>query len=121
MQAVIDAMVARGLAPRTVRTNFGVLRAIFAWAVDNDLIERSPCRTIRMPSPKPQRKALASADDIDRLAEMIAPAYRAAIYLGALGLRQGEVFGLTVGAIDFSRRTITVNATMNEVEVGMTP
>lgn len=36
--------------------------------------------------------------------------------LGALGLRQGEVFGLRVGAVDFLRRTLTVRATINEVE-----
>ena len=34
----------RGLAPATVRTNYGVLRAIMAWAVENDVIDRSPCR-----------------------------------------------------------------------------
>ncbi len=42
--------------------------------------------------------------------------YRATVLLGALGLLQGEVFGLRVGAIDFLRRTLTVRATLNEVE-----
>jgi integrase len=42
--------------------------------------------------------------------------YRATVLLGALGLRQGEVFGLRVGAIDFLRGTLTVRATLNEVE-----
>ncbi len=42
--------------------------------------------------------------------------YRVAVLLGVLGLRQAEVFGLRVGAVDFLRRTITVTETVNEVE-----
>ena len=42
--------------------------------------------------------------------------YRIAVFLGALGLRQGEVFGLRVGKVDLVRRTISVAATINEVE-----
>jgi integrase len=38
------------------------------------------------------------------------------VFLGALGLRQAEMFGLRVGSINFLRRTITVEATVNEVE-----
>ncbi len=38
------------------------------------------------------------------------------MFLGALGLRQAEVFGLRVGSINFLRRTVTVEATVNEVE-----
>ena len=33
-----------------------------------------------------------------------------------MGLREAEVFGLRVGSINFLRRTITVEATVNEVE-----
>lgn len=38
-----------------------------------------------------------------------------AVLLGTLGLRQGEVLGLRVGAVNFLRYTITVRATLNEV------
>ena len=61
----------------------------------------SPCRFGRRHLP------LADAMDID---------YRVAVFLGALGLRQAEVFGLRVGSINFLRRTVTVDATVNEVE-----
>ena len=42
--------------------------------------------------------------------------YRVAVFLGALGLRQAEVFGLRVGSVNFLRRTVTVETTVNEVE-----
>ena len=56
------------------------------------------------------------ADDVERLVGAMPDDYRAAVLLGAIGLRQGEVFGLRVGAVDFLRRSLTVSATLNEVE-----
>jgi integrase len=106
----------RGLAPATVRTNYGVLRAVMAWAVDNDLIDRSPCRGVRLPELSKSSKPVISTDDVERLADAIAVDYRVAVFLGALGLRQAEVFGLRVGSIDSLRRTLTCEATTNEVE-----
>ena len=54
--------------------------------------------------------------DVRRLADALPTHYRATVFLGALGLRQAEVFGLHVGAIDFDARTLTVSCTLNEVE-----
>ena len=116
VKATVDAMASRGLAPRTIRTNYGVLRAILSWAVQDDLIARSPCRGIRLPEVTKTPKPLASADDIARLVNAMPPDYRVAVLLGAMGLREAEVFGLRVGSIDFLRRTLTVQATINEVE-----
>jgi hypothetical protein len=109
-------MVGRGLAPKTVRTDYGVLRAIFSWAFETDLVERSPCRGIRLPEMSHQARALVSADGVERLADAMPADFRAAVFVGALGLRQGEVFGLRVGAVDFLRRSLTVRATLNEVD-----
>lgn len=115
VQAVVHRMHARGLGARAIRTNYGVLRAVFNWAVTNDVIGRSPCRGIRLPELTPVKKPVVSADDIIRLADAMDIDYRVAVFLGALGLRQAEVFGLRVGSINFLRRTLTVEATVNEV------
>ena len=116
VQEVVDRMGERGLEPKTIRTDFGVLRAIFSWAVETDIIDRSPCRGIRLPEMSCARRPVVSAGDVERLAAAMPPEYGATVLLGALGLRQGEVFGLRVGAVDFLRRTLTVRATLNEVE-----
>lgn len=116
VQAVIDTMVGRGLGPKTIRTDYGVLRAIFAWAIETDLIDRSPCRNIRLPALVHTDRPLASAAEIERLVAAMPVDYRVGVLLGALGLRQGEVLGLRVGAVDFLRRTLTVRATLNEVD-----
>jgi integrase len=116
VQGVVQRMRARGLGARAIRTNYGVLRAILNWAVTNDIIDRSPCRGIRLPELTAVKKPVVSADDIIRLADAMAIDHRVAVFLGALGLRQAEVFGLRVGSINFLRRTVTVEATINEVE-----
>lgn len=114
VQGAIDAM--RQLAPKTVRTHYGVLRAALSWAVEADLLDRSPCRGIRLPTLSKAPKPIVGSADILRLVEAMPEPYRPAVWLGALGLRQAEVFGLRVGSVDFLRRTLTVSATVNEVE-----
>ena len=83
-------MIERGLAGSTVRTNYGVLRAIFGWAVENDLLARSPCRGIRLPEIVASHRPVVSAEDIFRLADAMRTDYRVASLLGALGLRTGR-------------------------------
>lgn len=116
VRGVVDRMTQRGLAPKTVRTNYGVLRAIITWAVEDDLIARSPCRGVRLPADRVKvQRPVAGAEDILRLADEVGPKWRCAVLLGALGLRRAEVFGLRVGSIDFLRRTLTVERTLGEI------
>ena len=115
IRRAIDTMSGH-LAPSTVRTNYGVLKAVFNAAVEADIIARSPCRGVRLvPEPRPQHVEL-TAEDVHRLADAIRPEYRAAVYLaGVLGLRWSEVAGLRVRHLDFLRRTVTIAETIAEV------
>jgi len=61
--AEVQALVNRwasARAPRTVRRGYGVLRAILNYAVDHDLLGRSPCRRTSTPclSRTPTSRAL---------------------------------------------------------------
>ena len=115
VRAVVDRMAER-LAPATVRTNYGVLRAILGAAVAADLIARSPCRGVRLPAQERAPIRFLSSSELERLAEATPLEYRLAIYLaGVLGLRWSEVAGLRVGSVDFLRRTLTVTETVAEV------
>jgi integrase len=105
------------LAPATVRTNYGVLRAILHAAVEAELIAVSPCRGIRMPAESRRELRFLSADELGRLADATPPEYRPMIYLaGVVGLRWSEVVGLRVGRVDFLRRTLEITETCSEVE-----
>ncbi len=115
VRAVVDRM-AETLAPATVRTNYGVLRAIFGAAVASDLIARSPCRGIKLPAQERPPIRFLSAAELEKLAAATPVDYRPAVYLaGVLGLRWSEVAGLRVGAVDFLRRRLAVTETVAEV------
>jgi integrase len=96
-------------APSTVARQYAVLRAIFAFAVNSDLIWRTPCRGIRLPQLKPRESKILDADALAELASQMGD-YALMPYLAVvLPLRWGEIAGLRVGRLDFLRKTITVS------------
>jgi integrase len=108
--------VAPRLAPSTVRTNYGVLRAILSAAVDAERIVVSPCRGVRLPAERRAELRFLSAEEIVALAEEMPVEYRPTVYLaGVLGLRWSEVVGLRVGRVDFVRHALAVVETCAEV------
>lgn len=96
-------------APRTVRRNYGVLRAMFSFAVANDWIARSPCRNVKLPAVTSTRRLDLTADDVARIVANVPELHRPMVWLGAvLGLRWSEVVGLRVGRLDLLEGTVTV-------------
>jgi integrase len=111
------SVMAEHLAPATLRTNFGVLRAVFNAAIEADVIARSPYRGVKLP-PSRRKKAIRflDADELHRLADATRPEYRPMVYLaGVLGLRLSEVVALRVARLDLMRRTLQVVETIAEV------
>lgn len=110
------------LAPATVRTSYGVLRAILAAAVEAELIARTPCRGVHLPPDERAERAVLSVDDLARLADAMALEYRPVVYLGGvLGLRWSEVAGLRVRRVNFFRGCVEVAETLAEVEGHLIP
>jgi integrase len=110
---------ASSAAPRTVRRQYGVLRAILAAAVEEDLIGRTPCRGITLPEVAPLDRTIITPEQLGELADAIGPNYAPMVYLGAvLGLRWGEAAGLRVGRVDFLRGTLTVAEQITRGEKG---
>lgn len=102
--------------PRTVGRRYGVVRAVMNHAVNNDLIARSPCRGIKLPSREPVDREIPTADAVVALAEAMGR-YGPMVYLGAvLGMRWGEVAGLRVGRLDLDAGTCSV---MEQVTRGL--
>ena len=118
--ALVDDLVSdmrEHLAPATVRTNYGVLRAMMTRAVDREMIGRSPCRGIDMPAAGSAEPRFLSVDELHRLADVVPAEYRQMVYLGGvIGLRWSEVAGLRVGRVDFLGRSVTIAETLAEVE-----
>lgn len=97
------------LAPATVEVVYRYVVAIFRAAVEDRLIPVSPCRGVKLPKVERRRVEPLATEQVQALAETIPDRYRALVVTAAgTGLRQGELFGLTVEHVDFLRRTLRV-------------
>ena len=101
------------LAPATVGVAHGVVASIFKAAVRDRKIRGSPCEGIRLPKQEPRKVVPLPTEAVQALADAVPGRYRALVVLAAgTGLRQGEVFGLTLDRVDFPVRTVTVDRQM---------
>jgi integrase len=98
------------LAPATVGVVHRILAAVFKAAVRDRRIVASPCEGTRLPKVHRGRIEPLSWEAVQALTDAMPDRYEALTTLAAgTGLRQGEVFGLTVDRIDFLRRQLTVD------------
>ena len=96
-------------APRTVKRNYEVVRAMFGYAVRNEWLARNPCRNVHLPPIQGTRRFDLTPEDVAGIAAQVAIEYRPMVWLGAvLGLRWSEVAGLRVGRIDLSTGRLAV-------------
>jgi integrase len=97
------------LAPATVGTVYHYVRAVMKSAVRDRLIAVSPCVDIRLPRQERPKVVPLEVEQVDALANAVPDRLRAAVLLAAgTGLRQGEVFGLTLSNVNLLRRMVTV-------------
>ncbi len=116
VQRVINEM-ASACQPSTVRSYYGTVRSLFGDAVDTDIIARSPCRGIKLPSPSDGAKIIIGPDDLHRLAEAVGPEWRLLIYLGGvMGLRFGEAIAVTAGDVDHTTGVLAITKAVSEVD-----
>jgi integrase len=108
VQGLVSEWSAR-MGPRSVRRCYDVVRAVFNYAVESDVIARTPCRSIKLPPVEHKARHVVTADELAALADELGSGYALMAYLGALlGLRWGEVAGLRVGRVDFLAGTVEV-------------
>jgi integrase len=116
----VQMLVARWAAdvmPRTVHRRYAVLRAVMN--VDAELLDRSPCRPIRMPASAPAAAYALTPAEVARLARETGSRYAPMIFTaGMLGLRFCECAALRVGRIDLERGTISIEEGLVEAESG---
>ena len=106
------------LSPKSRKTYFGTIGALFAAAVEADLIARTPVRTrsLDMGQVTAADRPTLTAAQLLALADEVPPRYSALVLVsGALGLRWSEVIALRVKDVDFLRKRISVMQTVEEV------
>lgn len=98
------------LGPTTLENVYRFVAAMFASAVTDRLIASSPCVGVKLPkTPKAEVKPL-EPNPVRAIADAIGARWEGLVIAGAtLGMRQGELLGLTVDRVDFLRRTVRVD------------
>ena len=80
------------------------------------MIALSPCRRISLPRVVRREQLFLTAQEVGRLADVIAPFYRPLVYTAAyLGCRWGELAGLKRENVDLQRREIRIVGTLQDL------
>lgn len=104
------------LSPATVTVIYRYASSVFKSAVLDRRIVASPCVGIALPKTAPRRVEPLSTETVRAIIEAVPERYRALVVTAAgTGMRQGEIFGLTVDRVDFLRRKITVDRQLTTV------
>lgn len=99
----------QGLAPTTARQILALLAGVFADAVTDGLLAKSPCTDTVPPRPQRGKVVPLTVEQVEALVEAAPVRYRALVVLGAgCGLRLGEALGLKVHRVRFLERELDV-------------
>jgi integrase len=99
------------VSAQTAAHALSALSSIMNAAQDDGLISRNPCRAGSVRAPKIQHRKLVpwTAGQVAAVRAALGERHQAMVDCGAgLGLRQGEIFGLPLDAVDFLRRSARV-------------
>lgn len=109
VQGMLKRMSAT-LADGTVTMIYRYVAAVFRSAVDDALIAKSPCAGIKRERPKSRPVVPITTGEVQALIDASPAHVRALVVVAATtGLRQGELFGLTVDRLDLLHRRVRVD------------
>ena len=95
-------------APSTVYAIYRRLSQLYAAAIENGLVHRSPVTRNSAPPMPRQRPYVATTEQVWALYDAMPAHFRPAVLLGAFaGLRAAEIVALRVSDVDFMRGIIT--------------
>ncbi|MFB7367608.1 tyrosine-type recombinase/integrase [Streptomyces hydrogenans] len=104
-----------GVGEPTVAKAYQILRAIMNTAVDDELIQRNPCRIKGAGAAKTAERPFLDVTEVFQLADAVPARFRVLILLAAFtGLRFGELAALQRHDVDLDRRTVAVRRSLAE-------
>ena len=116
VEAFVSHLVAKGLAPATIRQAYLVARGVFDLAVRSKALASSPCQGVKLPRIERPELRVVSPAEIEDLVAAIAPRYRAMVLVGGYaGLRWGEAAALKDRQVNLLKRSLTVAKTLSDV------
>ncbi len=103
----------------TVAKTYRIVHAVFATAVDDDLIRRNPCRIKGAGFEQSPERPTATLDQVFAIAEAIQPRYRLLVLLATFAqLRFGELVAIRRNSVDLDKMELRVRVATAEMANG---
>ncbi len=113
------SVVSRKVAPKTVRNLVVTLRSIWRSARAWRYVAHDPFDALVLPRPNPTQRFFFSAEDVQRIISAAKEPHRTFYgLLAELGLRCGELCGLTLDDIDLKRGLVIVRQSAWRGKIG---
>jgi integrase len=111
-----QGLLDNGVGESTVSKAYRFLRAVMNTAVDDEVIQRNPCRIKGAGVEHPCERPVLTVTEVLRLADSIEPRYRALVLLAVFGsLRWGELMGLRRSDLDLEDSVVRVKRAVSEL------
>ena len=108
------------LSPQSRKDARATLRAALTCAVEEEIITRNPVGIIRLPAPRKSKGRVWTVDEARRFLESARhdrdPLYAAYVLILVLGLRKGEVLGLTWDRVDLDAAELYVAEQLQRIK-----
>lgn len=109
----VSGLVKKGLAPATIRKIFGLFSGAMEKALEQQVIDRNPCRGVELPEKTDAEVEHLQPAEILAIANHITDRFRCMVLLGGFaGMRVGEVAGVTVPKLSLETGTLSVDYTL---------
>jgi integrase len=106
-------------SPRTIKDLRTVLRSALSTAISEEIIDKNVAALVKAPRIRARKVTAWSSDEARRFLESARadaePLYAAYVLILGLGLRKGEVMGLTWPAVDLDGAELTVGLQLQRV------
>jgi integrase len=118
LQEHLNSLIKRNVGARTVESVRSLLRAALSQAEREELVARNVAKLTQIPSATPAPVWPWTVDEVDQFLDAAAGhRWHAAFVLSLrLGLRRGEVLGLTWAKVDLEHLTIDVAAQLQRLD-----
>lgn len=114
----VQSLVAKGMAPASVRGAFIALNKCFKYAQRHDLVVKNPCTGTPLPAKPRKETRFLSPAEVDLLAgelDLFEPYGLVVRFAAYTGLRAGEIAGLQIRDVNLLRKVLRVDRAVQRV------
>lgn len=114
LQLAMNELVSKTYKPSTIIRSFKVLRRVFDYAMDNDIILKNPCNSVILPKNNKPKQRVMTIEEQNIFVDAVQNDFYRNLFMFLLstGVRIGEACALTWDCVDFKKGIIKIDKTL---------